>query len=73
MAEFERDIIRDRTKAGLEAARKRGRLGGRPKIMDKKKITLAKAMYKDKSNSVDSICDVLKISKTTLYRYLKKE
>ena len=73
MTEFERDIIRNRTKAGLEAARKRGRLVDRPKIMDKKKITLAKAMYKDKSNSVDSIYDVLKISKTTLSGYLKKE
>lgn len=73
LAEFERDIIRDRTKAGLEAARKRGKYGGRPKIMDKNKIALAKSLFKDKSNSIASICEVLEVSKTTLYRCLKKE
>ena len=72
LAEFERDIIRDRTKAGLEATRKRGRLGGRPRIMDKKKVALAKSLFKDKSNSISSICEILNVSKTTLYRYLKK-
>ncbi len=73
LAEFERDIIRDRTKAGIEAARKRGRIGGRPKIMVETKIALAKSLFKDKSNSISSICEVLNVSKTTLYRYLKKE
>lgn len=73
LAEFERDIIRDRTKAGLEAARKRGRIGGRRKIMDKEKIVLARSLFKDKANSISSICEILNISKTTLYRYLKKE
>ena len=73
LAEFERDIIRDRTKAGIEAARKRGRYGGRPKIMDKNKVALAKSLFKDKSNSIASICEILNVSKTTLYRCLKKE
>lgn len=73
LAEFERDIIRDRTKAGLAAARKRGRFGGRPKKMDKKKIALAKTLMVDKSNSISNICEILQVSKATLYRYLKKE
>jgi DNA invertase Pin-like site-specific DNA recombinase len=73
LAEFERDIIRDRTNAGIAAARKRGRVGGRPKIMDKKKVVLAKSLFKDKSNSIASICEILNVSKTTLYRCLKKE
>lgn len=73
LAEFERDIIRDRTNAGIAAARKRGRYGGRPKVMDEKKIALAKSLFKDKSNSIASICEILDISKTTLYRCLKKE
>lgn len=73
LAEFERDIIRDRTNAGLAAARKRGRIGGRRKIMDKEKIALAKSLFKDKTNSISSICEILNVSKTTLYRYLKKE
>ena len=73
LAEFERDIIQDRTNAGIAAARKRGRVGGRPKLMDKKKVALAKSLFKDKSNSIASICEILNVSKTTLYRCLKKE
>ncbi len=73
LAEFERDIIRDRTNAGIEAARKRGRIGGRPKKMDEKKIALAKTLMADKSNSINDICDIMQVSKATLYRYLKKE
>jgi len=73
LAEFERDIIRDRTKAGLEAARKRGKFGGRPKKMGDKKIALAKTLIADKSNSLNDICKILQVSKATLYRYLKKE
>lgn len=73
LAEFERDIIRDRTNAGLEAARRRGRFGGRPKKMDKKKIALARTLMADKSNSINNICEILQVSKATLYRCLKKE
>ncbi len=71
LAEFERDLIRERTQAGLKAARARGRVGGRPKAMDEKKIRQAKALMADKENSITDICKTLKIGKTTLYKYLK--
>jgi len=71
LAEFERDVIRDRTKAGLTAARARGRLGGRPRIMDQSKLGMAKALMADYSNSIKDICKTLDVSKSTLYRNLK--
>jgi DNA invertase Pin-like site-specific DNA recombinase len=74
LAEFERDIIRERTQAGLLAARARGRLGGRPKtkaLNTPKKITLAQSLYNDKSNTIDEVCKTLNISRATLYRYIK--
>lgn len=71
LAEFEREVIRERTNAGLSAARARGRLGGRPPVMDSKKILMAKALFNDKSTSITEICKTLKISRSTLYRYLK--
>src|SRR5205809_1608699 len=73
LAEFERDIIRERTKAGLEAARARGRKGGRPKaatLNTSKKVAIAQALYNDKTNSIDDICKTLNISRATLYRYI---
>jgi DNA invertase Pin-like site-specific DNA recombinase len=76
LAEFERDIIRERTQAGLTAARARGRLGGRPKakaLNTPKKITLAQSLYNDKNNTIDEICKTLNISRATLYRYIKTE
>lgn len=73
LAEFERDIIRDRTKAGLAAARKRGRVGGRPKKMNPKKITLAKSLLADDSNSINEVCEILKVSRATLYRYMTND
>jgi DNA invertase Pin-like site-specific DNA recombinase len=72
LAEFERDIIRERTNAGLKAARARGRIGGRPKVMDTKKICMAKSLVNDKSNSIKNICETLNVSRATLYRYLKE-
>ncbi|MGK0469431.1 recombinase family protein [Clostridium sp.] len=72
LAEFERDIIRERTNAGLKAARARGRIGGRPKVMDNKKICMAKSLVNDKSNSIKDICETLNVSRATLYRYLKE-
>lgn len=69
LAEFERDIIRDRTQAGLHAARSRGRQGGRPPKLNKKQIAMAKKLMKDETNSIKDICATLNISKTTLYRY----
>ncbi len=72
LAEFERDLIRERTLAGLAAARARGRKGGRPRLLtDPKKIHLAQKLYDDKTNSISAICEVLGVSRGTLYRYLK--
>jgi DNA invertase Pin-like site-specific DNA recombinase len=71
-AEFERDLIRERTYAGLEAARARGRNGGRPKKIKNGKAALARKMYDDKSNSIDDICATLSVSRSTLYRYMRE-
>ena len=74
LAEFERDIISERTKAGLESARARGRRGGRPKGLSKKamdKARLAESLYNEKNNSIQEICEYLSVSKPTLYRYLR--
>jgi len=57
--------------AGLTAARARGRIGGRPRIMDQSKIEMAKSLMADTKNSIKDICKTLSISKTTLYRRLK--
>jgi DNA invertase Pin-like site-specific DNA recombinase len=70
LAEFERDLIRERTQAGLAAARARGRKGGRKRIMTDKQIKMAKALYADKKNTIKEICDTLGVSRSTLYRYL---
>jgi DNA invertase Pin-like site-specific DNA recombinase len=72
LAEFEREVIRERTAAGLQAARARGRLGGRPKLqsLDPKKISLAQKLYADGSMPVKEICETLHIGRTTLYRYV---
>src|SRR3954452_17284233 len=72
LAEFERDIIRERTNAGLEAARARGKLGGRPKALSPDKIKLARKLYADTSTSVAEICKMLGISRHTLQRYVKE-
>ena len=72
LAEFERDIIRERTLAGLESARSRGKVGGRPKVMDKKKIAMAKKLMEDETNTIPDICKTLGISRASLYRYLKE-
>jgi DNA invertase Pin-like site-specific DNA recombinase len=75
VAQLERNLIGERTKAGLEAARKRGRKGGRPKGLtegSKKKAKLAARLYKDKDLSVEQICEMSGIkSKATLYKYLR--
>jgi DNA invertase Pin-like site-specific DNA recombinase len=73
LAEFERDIIKERTRAGLEAARARGRKGGRPKaamLNDSRKVAMAQALYNEKANSIVDICRTLRISRSTLYRYI---
>lgn len=70
LAEFERELVRERTKAGLHAAALRGRKGGRPRLMDKTKVQLARALHKEKAISVSEICRTLGVSKGTLYRNL---
>lgn len=70
LAEFERNLIRERTQAGLEAARARGRKGGRPKALDHKKVELAYQLYDTKKYTIKEICQMLSISKPTLYSYL---
>jgi DNA invertase Pin-like site-specific DNA recombinase len=71
LAEFERDIIRERTKAGLAAARARGRRGGRPRAVSAKKLVQLHALAADTATTIPDILDTLKISKATYYRYLK--
>lgn len=70
LAEFERDLIRERTMAGLAAARARGRLGGRPAKMTAKDIQVAAKLMVDPDVSIGDICRTLRISRTTLYRYV---
>jgi len=72
LAEFERSLISDRTKEGLQAARARGRVGGRPKH-DPNKVRLALSMYKDGKYSIGDICAASGFGKTALYRYIKQE
>ncbi len=73
LAEFERDLIRERTNAGLAAARARGRVGGRPrKLKTNGKVALARQMFADQSHSIPEICAALGISRATLYRYAKE-
>lgn len=70
LAEFERNLISERTKAGLAAARARGRVGGRKPKMNKRKLRLALAAMKDRETSVSELCQELGVSRTTLYTYL---
>jgi DNA invertase Pin-like site-specific DNA recombinase len=70
LAEFEKDIIVDRTKEGLEAARKRGRKGGRPK-KDKSTVKVALSLYDSKEYSIKEICARCNISQGTLYKYIR--
>ncbi len=73
LAEFERDLIRERTQAGLAAARARGRMGGRRRKLSAEQERLARELYAEKKRSVAEICRMLKIGRTTLYRYLTTE
>jgi DNA invertase Pin-like site-specific DNA recombinase len=70
LAEFERDLIRERTMAGLAAARARGRQGGRPRKLGPEKLRQLRTLTADRTSSVRSICHTLGISKATFYRYL---
>ena len=70
LAEFERAVIRERTRAGLQAARQRGKKGGRPKHFGPKELAAAKAMLADPEIRVEDVAAHLKVSPATLYRYL---
>ena len=63
------DNLRSNTKAGLKAARARGRVGGRPKALDTSKQQMAQAMRRDTTLSIDDICKQLGVSRSTFYRY----
>ena len=71
LAEFEREIIRERTQAGLQSARSRGKIGGRPKALTPKEVQILRNMAADKSLTVSDICKTLGIGRTTFYRYVK--
>jgi DNA invertase Pin-like site-specific DNA recombinase len=71
LAEFEREIIRERTQAGLQSARSRGKIGGRPKALTPKEVQILRNMAADKSLTVSDICQTLGIGRTTFYRYVK--
>jgi DNA invertase Pin-like site-specific DNA recombinase len=73
LAEFERNLIRERTTAGLVAARARGRTGGRPKALTGKQLAIAQSLYDDPKNSIAEICRILKMSKVTLYRSINTD
>jgi DNA invertase Pin-like site-specific DNA recombinase len=73
LAEFERDLIRERTNAGLSAARARGRNGGRPKGVDTKKQKAAVALKKEGTHSVREICAIVGIARNTYYKYTRAE
>ena len=72
-AEFERNLIRERTKAGLQAARARGRTGGRRKALDDNKKRIAVELYHKREHTVEEICRMMGISKPTLYKYVGME
>ncbi|MGD9153746.1 MAG: recombinase family protein [Gammaproteobacteria bacterium] len=73
LAEFERDLIAERTQAGLKAARARGRLGGRPPLLDNRQINRMIEMYNEGKNTVAEICKIYSISRPSFYNYLSKK
>jgi DNA invertase Pin-like site-specific DNA recombinase len=70
LAEFERNLIRERTQAGLTAARARGKTGGRPKVLTGRKLSIAQDLY-DRRHPIAEILQTLKVSKATFYRSIK--
>ena len=72
LAQFERRLIQERTKAGLASARARGRMGGRPAVdLDEAKVRAARRLHEDHTLSIDDICITLNISRSTYYRYVQ--
>jgi DNA invertase Pin-like site-specific DNA recombinase len=71
LAEFEREVTRERTTAGLKAARARGRLGGRPRSLMPKQVALAQSLYDSRQHSIRAICETLHVSRATLYKHIE--
>lgn len=72
LAEFERNLVRERTQVGLSAARARGRMGGRRKVLEPDKRRLAVQLYQERKHTVMEICRLMGISKPTLYAYVEE-
>ena len=72
LAEFERSLIRERTNAGLKAARARGRNGGRPKLLDARKLAVAESLLRDPKLTVAEVAEQVGIARSTLYTYLAR-
>jgi DNA invertase Pin-like site-specific DNA recombinase len=72
LAEFERNLIQERTQAGLKAARARGRMGGRKEKLKATQIAAMRTMNDSRNHSISEICSTFSITKPTLYRYLRK-
>ena len=72
LAEFERGIIRERTTAGLDAARARGRVGGRPRSLDDNDLAVARTLLKDGTLTVAEVADRLGVAPSTLYAHLPR-
>jgi len=70
--QLERDVIVERTRAGLAAAKAQGRVGGRPKVMDPKKTNTARTLYESGNHTVAEIAVMLGVGTATVYRYLSK-
>lgn len=73
LAEFERDLIQERTRAGLKAARARGRLGGRPPLLRSNEVKKMVAYYDEQKLTVEEICKIFSISRPSFYNYLNKQ
>jgi DNA invertase Pin-like site-specific DNA recombinase len=71
LAEFERSIIRERTTAGLRAAKENGRIGGRPSALKEKDIAIAKTLLQDPSITVENVAKRMQVAPSTLYRYFQ--
>ncbi len=72
LAEFERDLIRERTRAGLTAARARGRVGGRKPSLTPQKVALVRRLYDEKKHTVSEIAQMVGVSRATIYRHLSQ-
>lgn len=72
LAEFEKNLVRERTQAGLEAARSRGRQGGRRKILNAEQRRHVVELYRSRQHTVKEICQLMGISKPTLYAYVEE-